>query len=49
MSLADVLVLGAIAVLVIAVIVWMVRGKKKGCGNCAGCPYRGECTREEKD
>jgi len=44
MSLLDYLVLGGIAAVIILIIMWIIRRKKRGEGGCGYCPYKGNCV-----
>ncbi|MBR5472949.1 MAG: FeoB-associated Cys-rich membrane protein [Clostridia bacterium] len=43
MDTADYIVLGIIVIILVAIIIYLVRQKKKGV-KCIGCPYGGKCS-----
>jgi hypothetical protein len=46
-NLANILVLAAVLLGVVAVILYKIKTRKKGgCHGCAGCPYAGSCQKQ---
>ena len=43
MKISDYIILGIVAVIVVAVITYIVKQKKKGV-KCVGCPYGKKCS-----
>lgn len=45
MSLADYVILGVLAILVVLAVRYSIRHKGKCSGGCSGCPHSGGCTK----
>ncbi len=50
MTLADFIVIGVIAIIIALAFIKIAKEKKKGakCTTCVGCPYSGECSKDNK-
>ena len=44
MNLLDYCILAGLAIAVTAIVVWLIRRKRRGKSGCAGCPYQGNCS-----
>lgn len=52
MKLIDYVIIAIVAAIVISVIWYLVKNRKKGCSSCgsySACPYSGQCEDEKKD
>lgn len=47
MNLIDFIVLAALGAVIIFIIVWIIRGKKKGKSGCACCSYKNNCIEKK--